>query len=516
MKPTRSLRPRVKLNRAAVSELLSLLNTTQTELAQMCGLSPGYFSLLMAGKRSPSAGARGPILTPSESCASGTSPAAPGHCCRRCTTRLPPATSVPEETRLGLHTPMMEEVLYGCDVMPSAAHITSATLSGAQPTIGFKQSRIYTMPYGRQKDGTVRIGSLELLQSSHLLSLFNTNDPALRTGSAGEETAAQINIDIPDASFDLVIMNPPFTRNVTREGATADAVAAAFAAFGASERDQRDMAKRMGELKGETCYHGNAGMASAFAALAHRKLRPGGVLALVLPLSSASGLAWQNFRQMLGTEYIDRTVLSIAANGKDMSFSSDTGMAECLVIARKMDVGTYSPTLIRTQFTSLRRRPQGFAHAAATARNIVDSATIRGIEDGPYGGTPPPMGEEISGEMLTAPQPDNGENWGSGHGRSSRFRRPRWRSRSTSSWSGRVRYAGNGGCPGSRCRALPWAGSGSRGQSGQSDPHPAGRGAVAGKDNPMVSANGTPVETERWGHRPDHPPGSPTGRTGRQ
>ena len=100
MKPTRSLRPRVKLNRAAVSELLSLLNTTQTELAQMCGLSPGYFSLLMAGKRSPSAGARGPILTPSESCASGTSPAAPGHCCRRCTTRLPPATSVPEETRL--------------------------------------------------------------------------------------------------------------------------------------------------------------------------------------------------------------------------------------------------------------------------------------------------------------------------------------------------------------------------------------------------------------------------------
>ena len=58
MKPTRSLRPRVKLNRAAVSELLSLLNTTQTELAQMCGLSPGYFSLLMAGKRSPSPGAR--------------------------------------------------------------------------------------------------------------------------------------------------------------------------------------------------------------------------------------------------------------------------------------------------------------------------------------------------------------------------------------------------------------------------------------------------------------------------
>ena len=35
------------------------------------------------------------------------------------------------------------------------------------------------------------IGSLELLQSSNVLTLFNTSDPAMRTGSAGEETAAQ-------------------------------------------------------------------------------------------------------------------------------------------------------------------------------------------------------------------------------------------------------------------------------------------------------------------------------------
>ena len=46
---------------------------------------------------------------------------------------------------------MMEEVLYGCDVMPSAIHITGSTLSGGrQPNIGFGQSRLYTMPYGHQ------------------------------------------------------------------------------------------------------------------------------------------------------------------------------------------------------------------------------------------------------------------------------------------------------------------------------------------------------------------------------
>ena len=54
----RPSRPRVKLIRSAVAELLNLLNMTQSELAHMCGLSPGYFSLLMAGKRSPSPEAR--------------------------------------------------------------------------------------------------------------------------------------------------------------------------------------------------------------------------------------------------------------------------------------------------------------------------------------------------------------------------------------------------------------------------------------------------------------------------
>ena len=106
---------------------------------------------------------------------------------------------------------MMEEVLYGCDVMPSAIHITGSTLSGVEPSVGFGNSRLYTLAYGRQGDGTVKIGSLELLQSSAAPSLFNTSDPAMRTGSAGEETAAQIIADIPDQGFDLVIMNPPFT-----------------------------------------------------------------------------------------------------------------------------------------------------------------------------------------------------------------------------------------------------------------------------------------------------------------
>ena len=310
-----------------------------------------------------------------------------------------------------LHPVMMEEVLYGCDVMPSAIHITGSTLSGMRPNVGFHQSRLYTMPYGKQKDSTVKIGSLELLQASTALTLFNTSDPALRTGSAGEETAAQINVDIPDANFELVIMNPPFTRNTTNEGQYANTFNAAFAAFEASDQDQRDMGKRMDILKTGTCYHGNAGIASAFAALAHKKLKPGGVLALVLPLAAAAGSSWQGFREMLAKNYIDLTVVSIAASENDhLSFSADTGMAECLIIARKCRPSE-SPDR-RVQLASLSRRPSGFIQASEVSRTMATLGSVRRIEDGHYGATPLISGEEKIGEVISAPFPQSGDPCG--------------------------------------------------------------------------------------------------------
>ena len=39
--------------------------------------------------------------------------------------------------------------------------------------------------------------------------------------------------------------------------------------------------------------HGNAGLGSNFMDLAHVLLRPGGVLALVLPLTVVQGAAWE-------------------------------------------------------------------------------------------------------------------------------------------------------------------------------------------------------------------------------
>ena len=307
-----------------------------------------------------------------------------------------------------LHKAMMEDVLYGCDVMPSAIHISGATLSGIQPGLGFDLSRLYAMPYGRQADGSIQIGSLELLQSSSVMTLFNMNDPARRTGSRGEETASQVPVEFPDESFDLVIMNPPFTRSTNHGGEHHDVVNPAFAAFGAPAADQTRMGDRLNRLGSNNCYHGNAGLASAFAAVANRKLKPGGVFAFVLPLVAAAGQSWGKFRRMLAEDYADISVISIAAaNFDSISFSADTGLGECLIVARKR-VGDERKAQ-RAQFTSLRQRPQDIAQASIVATAILDNPEVRRIEDGPYGGEPLSLGAEKIGETLDMPQSADGK-----------------------------------------------------------------------------------------------------------
>ena len=189
---------------------------------------------------------------------------------------------------------------------------------------------------------------------------------------------------------------------------------AAFAAYNSSAADQDDMASRLRAIGQNSAYHGHAGLGSAFAELAHRKLRRGGVLALVLPFSAMIGPAWTKFRRLIIENYSSLAVVSIAAAGDNsLSFWADTGMAECLVIARKEHVGD-SPQSHRAEFTSLHHRPLGFAQASVISSEMTSSGSIRTLEDGPYGGTVISVGNQPEGEMLNAPTMDLGNRWGGG------------------------------------------------------------------------------------------------------
>ncbi len=303
-----------------------------------------------------------------------------------------------------LHPDMMADVLVGCDVLPAAAHLTASMISGVHPAVKYRQSSIMTVAYGRQPDGSVALGSLELLDPQKKLDIVAITAKA--AGATGE-TARDTWSDLPDASFDLVIMNPPFTRATGQEGKKVGVPNPMFAAFGSTEKDQRQMAKATERLAEGTSAHGNAGEASIFLALADHKIKPGGTLALVMPLSLLTGEAWEASRALLARQYGSLILVSIsAAAAEDMSFSADTGMGECLVVGRKEPNSRR-----RATFVVLKRRPDYPMVGERTAEmlgRLVAAADLRQLEEGPVGGTPLYFGDELIGEALDAPLPPSG------------------------------------------------------------------------------------------------------------
>ena len=163
-----------------------------------------------------------------------------------------------------LHTAMMENVLIGFDVMPSSVHITAATLAGIEPDMPYSRASLYSMPYGLQSGGEVKLGSLEFLTASRVLTNTQESGTAMQVSNSGEEANNNVLAEVPDESLDLVIMNPPFTSDTKHRDAKTGVLNAAFAAFNASEEDQAKMAAQLSRYSKGTAYHGHAGLGSAF------------------------------------------------------------------------------------------------------------------------------------------------------------------------------------------------------------------------------------------------------------
>jgi hypothetical protein len=303
-----------------------------------------------------------------------------------------------------LHPVMMATALVGCDVLPSAAHLTASMLAGAHPTKKFEGSSVLTVAYGKQPGGGVALGSLDLLNPQGTFEVLAiTAKSAEGMGEAERETWQSL----PHSSFDAVIMNPPFTRATGHEGNKIGVPNPMFAAFSSSEEEQRLMSRAMQRLTKGTCYHGNAGEGSAFLALADRKLKSGGALALIIPLSLVSGDAWEASRVLIAKNYSDLIVVSIAgAADEEMSFSADTGMGECLVTGRKSKASSK-----RATFVVLNERPPYpllGASAAKQIRNLITNQKQRRLEDGPVGGSLLYFGNEVIGQAMDAPLPSSG------------------------------------------------------------------------------------------------------------
>ena len=298
-----------------------------------------------------------------------------------------------------IHQKMLEENIGGVDIMPNATHLTAAALASTYASIKIGGTQIVTAPYGVINNGSYAIGSLELLDD---MLLFDTE--AEQVGGE-ENTVIELQKQFQHGDFDIVIQNPPFTKPGTDQGSSIPKTT-----FQGSDRPEADKKAMQAVLrsKNSRIAHGLSGLASYFVDLADRKLKHGGIMGFILPATILTSSTMQKIRDMLAKEYHAIMVLTIAeAKAEDAAFSADTGMAECIVVAKKgagADTG-------RGKFISLNRRPQSVLEAVEIANYVNRNDSTRRLEDAPNGGDIIRIGNDIVGQMLDCPLL-LGEGWG--------------------------------------------------------------------------------------------------------
>ena len=289
----------------------------------------------------------------------------------------------------GLHSHMMEESLTACDIMPAAVHLSSSLLSSVAPSETYRGTRNILYPFGGVRDSNgelerdcnggpvVRLGALDLLDlRSTKQQVVLPLDERMALGSNGRLLPAEV--EMAPASQDLVIMNPPFKRQSQHQ----DSV---FSSFGTTDEEQKAMKKREKYLSKNTIGGVSTGLGSHFSVIADNMVKPGGRVALILPLTSMIGgshangrsLGWQKLRDMLIGNYTDIIVLSLASHeSTTASFSADTNIGEVVIIARRLRED--ESAVESAHFVNLKARPATSLAAQETARvvrSLVRSTT---------------------------------------------------------------------------------------------------------------------------------------------
>ena len=110
-----------------------------------------------------------------------------------------------------LHQTLMQNVLHGYDVLPTALHLTASTLALLAPEVAFRNMNLFVMPMGIDH-GTPRLGSLDFLDQPEVRTQFSLDNTQLDTVRTGAGKSGYANAKVPP--LHLCVMNPPFVRSV--------------------------------------------------------------------------------------------------------------------------------------------------------------------------------------------------------------------------------------------------------------------------------------------------------------
>lgn len=223
-----------------------------------------------------------------------------------------------------LHKPFVEEELFGVDAMAFSGHLAAVNLALQRPLEETDSVRIGTADSTLLRPNGEPIGATDsvvptALRQRRLDDVARQTSPKARSrGAVGLKDhgdASQGSFSIPEV--DNILMNPPFTSWENMDTGYRSALRLHF----------KNVSKRYFPL-----ITFRPSQQLFFLLLADRFLKKGGTMAAVLPLTTFTGKSFLSFTEWFIKNYQVRYM--ILGLGR-ASFSEDTALTECMVVATK-------------------------------------------------------------------------------------------------------------------------------------------------------------------------------------
>ena len=295
----------------------------------------------------------------------------------------------------GIHHQMITNSITALDILPASVAIaaTELDLLEAKPKgTPSGQTRALTLQMGpitnhhreretpaeagmKPKQRQVGLGSLDLLDPGSLR--HQERQPMGRKFPQKNPKPMDLSIQ----SQDLVIMNPPYTRPAGAAVMDRNIPGGKLDIPPTSPGELRKMELRMRRVRDAAHAGTRNGMALYFSHIADQMVKPGGTIALLLPMSAVttynekinSSEGWSSFRRQLAEGYRNIRIISVAGfEDYDSNFSHDTGIAEVMLIAQRTHPGEHPDGA--GYFINLARRP-GSSEEAAQLATVINQAT---------------------------------------------------------------------------------------------------------------------------------------------
>ncbi|MBI2675754.1 MAG: N-6 DNA methylase [Candidatus Aenigmarchaeota archaeon] len=258
------------------------------------------------------------------------------------------------------HTRFLENEIFGADIMPFAAHLAAVNLA-LQAPLNFTNTVNIAIRDSTELAPGVKITAVkdvikESYQNSKLTEFengFRTPKPRIKKGAVDLGNGNGSSIKLP--KFDVVIMNPPFTR---------------FQRI--PPRFKEKLQKRFDLPRYKNMVHGQLGLHGYFLLLADKLLAPNGRLAAVLPITTISLESFYGIVSFLLREYsIEHAIVSTGR----AAFSENTSLREMLLVARKHEPLPEH----RIKFTFIHASPEELS--VAKAHTIAENMKVFDTEE---------------------------------------------------------------------------------------------------------------------------------------